>query len=123
MVLYRRSRGVDDDGHLRVTGRLGDRIISGGINVDPLFVETVMRKLPGVSGVAVVGVPDDLWGEVVVAMVVLDSDTPPDPQPLIAVSRERLATAEVPRRIEFVDAPPLNVNGKVDRGRVRARLT
>ena len=113
----------DDDGHLRVTGRLGDRIISGGVNVDPLFVETVMRKLPGVSGVAVVGVPDDLWGEVVVAMVVLDSDTPPDLQALIAVTRERLATAEVPRRIEFVDALPLNVNGKVDRSRVRARLT
>ena len=114
---------LDDDGHLRVTGRLSDRIISGGVNVDPLFVETVMRKLPGVAAVAVVGIPDDLWGEVVAAMVVLDSDTPPDPETLITVTRERLSKAEIPRRIEFADALPLNVNGKIDRGRVRARLT
>ena len=113
----------DDDGHLRLTGRLGDRIISGGVNVDPLSVENVMRELPGVAAVAVVGVPDDLWGEVVAALVVPDSDAHPDPLALLAAARERLAKAEIPRRIELADALPVNANGKVDRGQIRARLT
>ena len=113
----------DDDGHLRLTGRLGDRIISGGVNVDPLSVENVMRELPGVAAVAVVGVLDDLWGEVVAALVVPDSDTSPEPAALLAAARERLAKAEIPRRIELADALPVNANGKVDRGQIRARLT
>jgi fatty-acyl-CoA synthase/long-chain acyl-CoA synthetase len=113
----------DDDGHLRLTGRLGDRIISGGVNVDPLSVETVMGELSGVAAVAVVGVPDDQWGEVVAALVVPGPDARPDPAALISAARARLAGAEIPRWIEIADALPLNTNGKVDRGQIRERLT
>ncbi len=117
---------VDAEGHLWITGRLSDRIISGGVNVDPLEVERVLRAHPDVDDVAVLGVPDPLWGERVVAVLV--------PGPLSAGSdgwqrllrelevlvRRELAPAKRPREFLPVDALPLGSNGKVDRAAVAA---
>ena len=112
---------LDDDGHLWITGRIDERIISGGVNVDPRRVEEVILDVPGVAAVAVVGLPDATWGEVVGALVVPESG-PLDLESLSAAVRERVSSAEVPRRLAVTEALPRNANGKVDPVAVRATL-
>ena len=114
---------IDGDGHLWITGRLSDRIVTGGATVDPRSVEVIMEGLPGVSAAAVVGIPDDVWGEAVVALIVSDPGVGADPKVLMAQARERLSASELPRRIEFADTLPLNANGKTDRSAVRAAFS
>ena len=111
---------LDDDGHLWISGRISDRIVTGGVTVDPRSVEVVLEGLPGISAAAVAGLPDDDWGETVVALVVSEVGAGADPEALIRRARERLSASELPRRVEFIDALPVNTNGKIDRGAVRA---
>ncbi len=111
---------LDRDGHLWISGRISDRIVTGGTTVDPRSVEAVLEGLSGVASAAVVGVPDDVWGETVVALIVTDPGVGVDPKTLMERARERLSASEVPRRVEFAEALPVNVNGKIDRGAVRA---
>ena len=111
---------LDGDGHLWISGRLSDRIVTGGATVDPCAVEVVLEDLPGVFRAAVVGLPDDVWGETVAALIVPDPGMEADPEVLVAQARDRLSTSELPRRVEFADSLPVNVNGKIDRSRVRA---
>jgi O-succinylbenzoic acid--CoA ligase len=110
---------LDADGHLRVTGRRSDRIVTGGVNVDPAEVEDILRTHPGVHDVSVVGVPDDEWGEVVAAAAVRRPGQYPDPAELETLARARLTSSKIPRRIVFLDDLPRNANGKVDREAVR----
>jgi O-succinylbenzoic acid--CoA ligase len=121
---------LDDDGYLTVTGRLGDRIVSGGVTVDPREVERVLRAHPEVRDAAVVGVPDPEWGERVGALVErdpaapeADPDDPLDATRLAAWFGERLAPAKRPRAVRFVEALPRNPNGKLDRGAARDLLS
>ena len=111
---------LDADGHLWISGRIGDRIVTGAVTVDPRAVEAVLEGLPGVACAAVAGVPDEVWGETVVALIVPHPGVEEDPNALMAQARERLSASELPRRVEFTDTLPVNVNGKIDRGRVRA---
>ena len=111
---------LDGDGHLWISGRLSDQIVTGGATVDPCAVEAVLESLPGVFRAAVVGLPDDVWGETVAALIVPDPGMGADPEVLMAQARDRLSTSELPRRVEFADSLPVNVNGKIDQGRVRA---
>ena len=111
---------LDDDGHLWISGRISDRIVTGGATVDPCVVEVVLEGLTGVFRAAVVGLPDDVWGETVAALIVPDPGMEGDPEALMAQARDRLSTSELPRRVEFADSLPVNVNGKIDRGSVRA---
>jgi O-succinylbenzoic acid--CoA ligase len=111
---------LDEDGHLWVTGRIGDRIVTGGATVDPRSVEVVLEGLAGVSGAAVVGIPDEVWGESVVALIVPAAGAAVEREELIAEARERLSAAQLPRRVEFADSLPVNANGKIDRDLVRA---
>lgn len=109
----------DGDGHLWVTGRRSERIISGGVNVDPVEVENVLRTHASVLDAVVVGIPDEEWGERVVAAVVANpAADPPGPQ-LVEWIRSGLSAAKRPREIRLVERIPLNANGKVDRMRVR----
>lgn len=110
----------DEQGYLHVTDRRNDMIVSGGENVYPREVETVLVEHPAISEIAVVGVPDPLWGQVVTAVVV-GSDLPAD-EALVAWSRERLASYKVPRRWVRVDELPRNVTGKVLKHELRAQL-
>lgn len=112
----------DDQGHLWIVGRLSERIISGGVNVDPLEVEEVLAAHDGVREVAVVGVPDPTWGERVVAAVVSLPEGSPSAAGLEALARANLSPAKRPREVRFLEALPRNTNGKVDRGRVRTIL-
>jgi acyl-CoA synthetase (AMP-forming)/AMP-acid ligase II len=110
---------LDREGHLRVTGRRSDRIVSGGVNVDPAEVEAVLRLDSDVHDVSVVGLPDAEWGEIVAGAVVPRPGSEPSGARLEALARERLASAKVPRRVVFLSELPRNANGKVDRARVR----
>jgi len=109
---------LDEEGHLWVTGRCSDRIVSGGVTVDPREVEAVLRAHPAVVDVCVVGLPDAEWGEKVVAAVV-PVEGAFDLEDVDGWSRARLGAPRRPRRWLLVDALPLNANGKVDRGEVR----
>jgi O-succinylbenzoic acid--CoA ligase len=110
---------IDGEGDLWVTGRRSDRIVTGGVNVDPVEVEEVLRLHDGVSEAVVVGLPDERWGEVVAAAVVRSGGAYPDPDELEELTRTRLTTSKVPRRWLFLAELPRNANGKVDRDAVR----
>ncbi|MET7992178.1 AMP-binding protein [Amycolatopsis sp. NPDC005232] len=102
----------DADGYLYFVDRLKDMIKSGGLNVFTIEVERVLLDHPAVSDAAVVGVPDEKWGEAVTAFVVAEEDTDPAPQEIIDFCRERIAHYKAPKRIVFVDSIPVNSLGK-----------
>ena len=108
----------DADGHLWVTGRRSDRIISGGVNVDPAEVAKVLEAHPQVEEAVALGVPDQEWGERVVAFVVSRFPGLPLKEELDELARSTLSPAKRPRSIEFLDSLPRNPNGKVDREKV-----
>lgn len=112
---------VDGDGYLYLTGRLSEFIIRGGENIYPTEVENVLASHPGVSEVAVVGVPDDRWGETVKAFAVLRRGHAATPADIIAFARSRLASFKCPTSVEFVDELPRNASGKVLRKQLRER--
>jgi fatty-acyl-CoA synthase len=110
----------DAEGDYRIVGRAKELIISGGENVYPSEVESVLAAHPAVAEVAVVGVPDAKWGEVPHAVVVLRPDTFLTLEALQAFCRERLARYKTPRSAAFVSALPRTAAGKVDRRAVQA---
>ena len=109
------------DGRLEVLGRLDDVIVTGGVKVEPADVEAVLSGLEGVARACVVGVPDDVWGSAVVAVVVPQAGVRLDARALRASARARLDGAHSPKRVLVVDDLPLRGPGKVDRREV-ARL-
>lgn len=111
---------LDADGHLFLTGRARDMVISGGVNVYPIEVESVLSQHPCIRDVAVLGIPDEEWGERLLAVVVPGVGF--DPEEAKAWARARLATAKVPRRWELVDAIPRNPTGKILKGTLRERF-
>jgi O-succinylbenzoic acid--CoA ligase len=111
---------VDGEGHLWITGRMSDRILTGGVTVDPGEVEAVLRGHQGVAEVAVVGFPDEEWGELVVAVVVGRTQPPPGEEELSRLARSVLSSPKRPRAFRFVASLPRNANGKVDREALRA---
>ncbi|MFB0833291.1 class I adenylate-forming enzyme family protein [Arthrobacter halodurans] len=112
----------DADGYHRVVGRLGDIFISGGENVAPAEVEQVLAGHPGVAEAAVVGVPDERWGEVGEAYVVRRRGVAVDGQELAEHCAVRLAPFKRPARFRFVDELPHSGLDKVSRMRLRAGL-
>jgi acyl-CoA synthetase (AMP-forming)/AMP-acid ligase II len=104
---------VDEEGYLRITDRLKDMYISGGFNVYPAEVEQALARLDGVVESAVVGVPDERLGEVGKAFVVRRPGVTLTEDDVVAFAKERIANFKVPRQVEFVDALPRNLAGKV----------
>ena len=111
---------VDADGYLYIHDRIKDMIVSGGENVYPAEVENAFMAHPAVADVAVIGVPDDKWGEVGKALVVAAEGAEPDPDEILTFARQRLAGFKVPKSIEFVAALPRNPSGKVLKHELRA---
>jgi len=111
----------DSEGRLWVLNRRDDRIITGGENVDPGEVVAALRAHPGVASAAVVGLPDEEYGERVAALIV-PADGDLTAATLEAHCRERLAGFKIPRTIEFAETLPRTVSGTVDRAAVRERL-
>ncbi|WP_055523928.1 long-chain-fatty-acid--CoA ligase [Streptomyces graminilatus] len=109
---------LDEDGCLYIVDRLKDMIISGGENVYPAEVERVLSAMPGVVDVAVVGVPDEQWGETVVAVMSVD-DPAITLEAVRAWAAGRLARYKLPRRLTVAPAVPRNASGKLDKAVVR----
>ena len=113
---------IDAAGYLHVVDRSKDIIITGGENVSSREVEDVLSSFPGVSRVAVVGVPDPKWGENVCAVIVPSAGETPDPGELVSYARTTLAGFKIPRHVVFVDELPINASGKVLKAELRAWL-
>ena len=103
----------DDEGHIYIVDRKKDMIVSGGINIYPRQIEEVLYRHPAVGEVAVVGVPDEKWGERLKAYVVPRAGTQPSADELIAHCTAELSAYKVPREYELIDALPRNANGKI----------
>jgi acyl-CoA synthetase (AMP-forming)/AMP-acid ligase II len=103
----------DDDGFYYIVDRARDMIITGGLNVYPAEIESVIAEHPAVREVAVVGVPDERWGEAVKAFVVRRADDPLDADALIDLCRDKLAGYKKPKHVEFVDRLPRGSTGKI----------
>jgi fatty-acyl-CoA synthase len=109
---------IDDEGYLVISDRKKDVIISGGENVSSIEVEDVLTSHPAVREVAVIGIPDEKWGELVTGLVVTDgSDV--SAADLIKHCRESLAGYKCPKRIEFVDTLPRTATGKLQKFKLR----
>jgi acyl-CoA synthetase (AMP-forming)/AMP-acid ligase II len=112
---------LDEDGFLYVGGRLDDVIVRGGENISPGEIEELMRLYPGIQDVAVVGLPDEQWGERVVAVVV--ADPVPEVAALRNWVRERLRSTKTPEQVYFRDALPYTDTGKLLRRALQLELT
>ncbi len=104
---------LDEDGYLTIVDRIRDVINTGGVLVASREVEEALFTHPGVSEVAVVGLPDDVWIEAITAFVVLRQGHEADAAELIAHARQQLAGFKVPKRVQFVDSLPRNTAGKL----------
>jgi len=110
---------VDEEGYIFIVDRKKEMIISGGFNVYPLEVEKILYSHDGIYEAAVVGVPDEQWGEAIKAVVVLKQGVTASAEDIMAYCNERLAGYKKPRSVDFTDALPKNGNGKVVRREVR----
>ena len=109
----------DEEGFYYIVDRAKDMIISGGYNVYPREVEDALFAHPAVQQAAVIGVPDDKWGEAVTGFVVLHDGAEAEPGQLIEFVKERKGSVMTPKSIELVDAIPLTNLGKVDKKKMR----
>jgi fatty-acyl-CoA synthase len=105
----------DAEGYHYIVGRLKDMFISGGENVYPAEVESILAAHPEVASAAVIGVPDPRWGEVGRAIVVTNNGKPADAESLLAFCRERLARYKVPKSVVYVESLPVTGAGKIDK--------
>ena len=110
---------LDEEGCLFIADRLKDMIISGGENVYPTEVEAVISAFPGIADVAVIGVPDDRWGEAVKALIVPRETDAFSSDDLRTWCRARLANFKVPKSFDLVASVPRNSSGKIDRKAIR----
>jgi fatty-acyl-CoA synthase len=112
---------VDEDGYVFIVDRIKDMIISGGENVYPAEVEDLLLAHPDVIECAVIGVPDDKWGEVPRAVVVLREGATSDADELLASLAGHLARYKIPKSVVIADELPRTASGKLLKSRVRSR--
>jgi acyl-CoA synthetase (AMP-forming)/AMP-acid ligase II len=110
----------DEDGYIFIYDRVKDMIVTGGENVYPAEVENAIFGHPQVADVAVIGVPDEKWGEAVKAIVVAKAGETVDEASVIAWARERIAAYKAPKSVDVVAAIPRNPSGKILRRELRA---
>jgi fatty-acyl-CoA synthase len=115
---------MDSNGYVYFYDRLKDMIKTGGLNVYSQEVEAVLSKHPDIREVAVVGLSNERWGEEVTAIIVLKSNCLPDQDSILVHARERLASYQIPKRIEFIayEEMPFNHNGKILKRELRERF-
>ncbi len=110
---------LDEDGYLYIHDRIKDMIISGGENIYPAEVESAICDHPDVAEAAVVGVPDDQWGEAVKAIVVMKPGKSATATDIMKFARERIAAFKTPKTVDFIPALPRNASGKILRRNLR----
>lgn len=104
---------TDADGYVYIHDRVKDMIVSGAENIYPAEVESALYGHPAIADVAVIGVPDDRWGEAVKAVVVLKPGASADAAEIIAFARQRIAAYKAPKTVDFADSLPRNPSGKL----------
>ena len=112
---------LDEDGFLYIHDRVKDMIVSGGENIYPAEVESVLFGHEAIADVAVIGVPDEKWGETVKAVVVLKSGAQPDEREIVDFCQGKIAGFKRPRSVDFVDELPRNPTGKILKRELRKR--
>jgi fatty-acyl-CoA synthase len=112
---------VDEAGFLYIYDRVKDMIVSGGENIYPAEVESALYGHPAIADVAVIGVPDERWGEAVKAVVVLKPGTKIGAEEIIAHARERIAGYKLPKTVDFAEAMPRTPSGKILKRQLRER--
>lgn len=112
---------IDSEGYIYIVDRRKAMLVSGGFNIYPSEIEAALAQHPAIYEVCVVGVPDDHWGEVVKAVVVLRQGQQVNEEDVIAFCKDRLADFKKPRSVDFVNELPKNSNGKLSRKDVRER--
>jgi propionyl-CoA synthetase len=110
---------IDEDGYLFIHDRVKDMIISGGENIYPAEVESAICDHPDVAEAAVIGIPDDKWGEAVKAIVVMKPGKQATATDIINFTRERIAGFKTPKSVDFLEALPRNPSGKILRRNLR----
>src|SRR5258705_12411679 len=110
---------MDEDGYLYIHDRIKDMIISGGENIYPAEVESAICDHPDVAEAAVIGIPDDKWGEAVKAIVVMKPGKQATTIDIINFTRERIAGFKTPKSVDFLEALPRNPSGKILRRNLR----
>lgn len=110
---------IDEDGYVSIVGRNKDLIITGGLNVYPKEIETIIDELPGVLESAVIGVPHDDFGEAVTAVIVPEADATITGEEIIAHLKSRVANFKVAKSVHFVSELPRNTMGKVQKNVLR----
>ncbi|MBU2669874.1 long-chain fatty acid--CoA ligase [Actinoplanes bogorensis] len=113
---------LDDDNYLYIVDRAKDMVITGGFNVYSTEVEQALMQHPAVQDCAVIGLPDDKWGERVTAILQLRAGRTVDKQEVVAFVKERIGSVKAPKQIEIWDDLPRSKVGKILKGDLRARL-
>jgi len=111
----------DEEGHIYIVDRKKDMVISGGVNIYPREVEEVLLQHPGIRDVAVIGVPDEKWGEKLKAFIVGDRKADLDADSIATFCDGRISRMKIPREVEFIDQVPRNPTGKVLKTALRRR--
>ena len=104
---------MDADGYVYLRDRIKDMVVSGGENIYPVEVENILAGLPGVIEVAVIGVPDERFGEALLAVFAMQPEHTLEVSDVVAFCRDKLAGYKIPRKLEFIDALPRNPSGKI----------
>ncbi len=99
---------LDESGYLYIHDRVKDMIVSGGENIYPAEIENALYGHPDIADIAVIGVPDERWGEAVKALVVLKQGCLANVADILGYARERLAGYKIPKSVEFIDTLPRN---------------
>ena len=104
---------VDEDGYFYIVDRKKDMIVSGGENIYPREIEEVLLRHPAIADIAVVGIPDPIWGETVKAFVVTKEGETVTEKEVIDFCKKHLASYKKPKQVSFISTIPRNPSGKV----------
>jgi len=113
---------LDEEGYLYIVDRKKEIIICGGENISPREVEEVIYTHPAILEAAIIGIPDDHWGEIVKALIVLKEGAKVSPEEIISHCKANIASYKKPRSVEFFDSLPKTPLGKIDKGKLRERF-
>jgi fatty-acyl-CoA synthase len=114
---------MDDDGYVRIVGRIKDMVIRGGENVYPREIEEFLYTHPNIADVQVIGVPDERYGEELMAWVILRPGASLTEDEVKAFCKGQIAHFKIPRYVKFVDEFPMTVTGKVQKFKMREEAT
>ncbi len=111
---------MDKEGYIYLKDRMKDMVVSGGENIYPVEVENALAKHPAIQDVAVIGVPNEKYGEALLAFVVLSSGTSLEPEEMVQFCRDKIAGYKIPRQLQIIDEMPRNPSGKILKKVLRA---